>query len=312
MKLFARPALLALFLGSKEVLTTTYKLSDSFAGESFLSGFHHEAISDPTHGRVDYVNQQTAQRLNLTYAHGNTLILRADDKTKLSSSGAGRKSVRIASNKKWTNSVTVLDVRHMPVGCGTWPAFWTVGDDWPNQGEIDIIEGVNDQGPNLVSLHTSDGCMQPQQRSETGTPTSLDCQGNSGCSVRDTKSNSYGPGLNAVGGGWYAMERTSSQIIVWHWARNESPPADVRNGTSAVNTAAWGTPVARFVNNQCDVKSKFGPHQIVINLTFCGDWAGAVYGQSGCPSNCVDYVDNNPSAFKNAYWDIASVRVYLS
>lgn len=32
-----------------------------------------------------------------------------------------------------------FDIRHMPQGCGTWPAAWEVGDDWPNQGEVDIV-----------------------------------------------------------------------------------------------------------------------------------------------------------------------------
>jgi hypothetical protein len=41
-----------------------------------------------------------------------------------------------------------------------------------------------------------------------------------------------------------------------------------------------------------------------------GDWAGATYPSQGCPGNCVDYVNNNPGAFANAYWDIAAVRVY--
>lgn len=28
----------------------------------------------------------------------------------------------------------------LPSGNGMWPAFWTLGDDWPTQGEIDILE----------------------------------------------------------------------------------------------------------------------------------------------------------------------------
>lgn len=39
----------------------------------------------------------------------------------------------------------------------TWPAVWEVGDNWPHKGEIDILEGVNDKGPNAVTLHTNAG-----------------------------------------------------------------------------------------------------------------------------------------------------------
>lgn len=26
----------------------------------------------------------------------------------------------------------------MPFGCGTWPAYWLVGPNWPSGGEIDV------------------------------------------------------------------------------------------------------------------------------------------------------------------------------
>jgi beta-glucanase (GH16 family) len=58
-------------------------------------------------------------------------------------------SVRIKSNKTYKYGVTVFDIRHMPQGMGTWPAAWTVQENgWPNYGEIDILEGVNDVSPN--------------------------------------------------------------------------------------------------------------------------------------------------------------------
>jgi hypothetical protein len=57
-----------------------------------------------------------------------------------------------------------------------------------------------------------------------------------------------------------------------------------------------------------------------------GDWAGNVFAGQGCGSSCTgmsppfdltlpahhvaDYVNNNPGAFSQAYWDIAGVRVY--
>ena len=55
----------------------------------------------------NYVDQDTALADNLTYASGDTFIIRADHKTVLSSSGPGRNSVRIQSNKQYYNHVAV-------------------------------------------------------------------------------------------------------------------------------------------------------------------------------------------------------------
>jgi hypothetical protein len=98
----------------------------------------------------NYVNQATALAQNLTYAHGNTLILRADHTTAIpATSLTGRNSVRIKSVKTYTTHVAVFDVRHMPEGCGTWPAIWEVQENgWPAGGEVGIVEGVNNVGPN--------------------------------------------------------------------------------------------------------------------------------------------------------------------
>ncbi len=86
--------------------------------------------------------------------------------------GVGRKSVRITSKASFTHGLIISDIGHMPGGiCGTWPARtyptrvnlcmcaydiidWTLGPNWPSNGEIDIIEGVNNAATNLMSLHT--------------------------------------------------------------------------------------------------------------------------------------------------------------
>ncbi|TCD62347.1 hypothetical protein EIP91_007045 [Steccherinum ochraceum] len=288
-------------------LAATYSLSDNHVGSDFLSSFVHEAIADPTHGRVNYVDQATAIAQNLTYASGNTLILRADSKATLDPSGPGRNSVRIRSQKTYTTHVTVFDIAHMPEGCGTWPAAWeTAETGWPDLGEVDI-------SPNAMTLHTNANCNMPASRAQTGNPTSNVCDivasGNTGCGVQSTTPNSFGPPFNAIGGGFYAMERTNSFIKVWFWQRSDgSTPGDLKGGASSINTDAWGTPNALFPNTDCDLASHFGPNNIIIDLTFCGDWAGipSIFNGAGCAA----FVNQNPSAFANAFWQINAVRVY--
>ena len=49
----------------------------------------------------------------------------------------------------------MIDIQHMPTGKGTWPAWWSYGPDWPNNGEIDTIETVNIEDVVQQTLHTS-------------------------------------------------------------------------------------------------------------------------------------------------------------
>jgi hypothetical protein len=41
-----------------------------------------------------------------------------------------------------------------------------------------------------------------------------------------------------------------------------------------------------------------------------GDWAGNTFAADGCPGTCADLVNNDPAAFVEAYFDIASIKVY--
>ncbi|KAF9475567.1 2 beta-glucanase [Pholiota conissans] len=296
-----------------------YAISDTITGEAFYTRFDWETMDDPTHGRVNYVDEKTSRQQNLTYASDDTFILRADHKSVVKSTARGRNSVRIISKKTYTTHVAIFDVRHMPQGCGTWPAIWeTQGDDWPTGGEIDIVEGANDQGPNAATLHTTPGCSMPFYQRGTGAPGQLDCNwqvnSNTGCGVRFGGGMSYGPNFNANRGGWFALERTNDHISVWFWPRNATvipnEIEDVNGDTFTLSTTKWGTPAAYFPNTDCNMKKYFGEHNIIINLTLCGDWAGSTYSQTKCPSSCVDFVNNNPSSFSKAYFDIGSIRIY--
>ncbi|KAH9927491.1 2 beta-glucan [Epithele typhae] len=311
-------ALFALSTLVSSVLGATYPLKDKFVGEDFFTGFSHQAIADPTHGRVNYVDQATAKAQNLSFASDTSFIMRADSFTVLDANGPGRNSVRIQSNNKYATHVSVYDIRHMPQGCGTWPAAWEVSENWPTEGEVDILEGTNDIEPNQSTLHTSANCAMPHERSMTGVSVSDNCDvaanGNAGCGVQSTIPKSYGKSFNAANGGFYAMERTPTFIKVWFWSRDDpAVPADVKTPGAAVNTDAFGTPAALFVNDACDIATHFAAHNIVINLTFCGDWAGIPQffnTLGGCPGVCSDFVNANPAAFADAFWDIAGIHVY--
>ena len=78
---------------------------------------------------------------------------------------------------------------------------------------------------------------------------------------------------------------------------------------------SWGLPMVHFpLGQDCD-EEHFSKLKIVINLTFCGDWAGSKFswGLGRCrlkgPS-CDRYVRENPEAFSDAFWAVRHVQVY--
>ncbi|KAF9218716.1 hypothetical protein BS17DRAFT_822536 [Gyrodon lividus] len=157
----------------------------SLTGQSFLNAFTWQTITDPNNGRVNYIDEATAHSKGLVSVSGNQVTLRTDSTTTLDPTGPGRDTFRLMSNDQYTTHVAIFDIAHMPQGCATWPAVWfvrsrpfvlsipthlecEVGADWPNEGEIDIVEGVNNQNQNLITLHTSADCTMPPSRSMTG------------------------------------------------------------------------------------------------------------------------------------------------
>jgi hypothetical protein len=184
--------------------------------------------------------------------------------------GLGRSSVRVTSVKSYNHGLIILDLAHMPGGvCGTWPAFWMVGPNWPNNGEVDIIEGVNSQESNSMTLHTDAGCSITNNKEYTGTMTTTNCDVNAagqalnaGCQINTPSTLSYGSGFNAQGGGVYATEWTSEAISIWFFPRG-SIPSDITNGSP--NSAGWGEATANF-SGGCDIDSHFQNQQIVRPL----------------------------------------------
>ncbi|KAL6234352.1 endo-1,3(4)-beta-glucanase xgeA [Aspergillus navahoensis] len=308
----------AILLPSVAHAAGSYKLQESWEGEKILNHFHFFDGADPTNGFVTYANQSYAESAGLVKTtDSGSLYLGVDYETVLTANGPGRESVRIESNEYYDQGLYVVDIQHMPGSiCGTWPAFWTVGPDWPTDGEIDIIEGVNKHEANKIVLHTSDTCDVGGGYEMTGNMTSSECgeaSGTIGCVVQGQQGSSGDP-FNKQGGGVYAMEWQEEYLKIWYFPRS-SIPASLAAGTPDVSS--FGTPMAHL-QGSCNFKERFTHQKLILDTTFCGDWAGGVFGDSGCPVSdpsdpmlsCKNYVAQNPAAYKNAYWELNSIKIY--
>lgn len=91
-------------------------------------------------GYVNYVTAGEAQSLGLIKNQGSQVYMGVDTWSHLDPNGPGRKSTRIQSKTAYTHGLIIADFAHIPGNsCGSWPAFWMVGPNWPNQGELDIV-----------------------------------------------------------------------------------------------------------------------------------------------------------------------------
>lgn len=328
----------------------TYSLSETYAGEQFFDKFNYFTGYDPTGGMVHYVPKEQAQQLNLTYSSASRSILRVDTSVGPGSTpdaSTGRFSVRVTSKSTYDKGLFLFDVRHAPIGCATWPALWLSDhDNWPTNGEIDVMESMNPPAPgqvskadtssdgthdgnsNMMTLHTTDGCEMSVKRQMEGNSLQSDClnstNGNAGCGVAVPQQigggNGYGSGFNTGGGGVIALEIRDAGIRLWQFARGSSMPSDIssfaanvgtNNGRVVPNPSTWGTATADFPSTECTIGNHFRNQSIIINVTVCGDAIYPKWESSGCPMDtCQKFQAENPSAFTDAYWEFGGFEVY--
>ncbi|KAJ5083867.1 hypothetical protein NUU61_008446 [Penicillium alfredii] len=293
-----------------------YELVETWQGDHFLDYFNFHTGSDPTNGYVNYLDRHSAESAGLfKVKESGSVYLGVDHNTTLTPSGKGRDSVRIGSKKYYDKSLVVADIAHMPgAACGSWPAFWSVGKEWPGDGEIDIIEGVNLHDHNEIVMHTSGTC-KIEDKGMSGTVNATGCGedlGPVGCVIKGDKG-SYGNSFNRQGGGVYAMQWTDEFLKIWFFPRRSIPKS---LSTGKPDVTEFGTPMA-LVQDSCDVANSFKPQSFTFDVTFCGDWAGGVFHESGCPmsgsdsfQSCINHVAKNPGDFEQSYWEINSVKIY--
>lgn len=152
---------LSLSLLAGLVSATNYNLVKDYSGNNFYNQFDFFTGLDPTEGFTNYVSHDKAVEYGLIW-NKSIPTWGVDSYTHLdASSGGGRTSVRMTSKDTFTHGLFIVDIEHMPQSsCGVWPAFWTFGQtgNWPQSGEIDIVEYANLGSNNKVSGHTLSGC----------------------------------------------------------------------------------------------------------------------------------------------------------
>ncbi|KAJ6602233.1 glycoside hydrolase family 16 protein [Mycena sp. CBHHK59/15] len=273
---------------------TTYDMVKEYAGSSFFNDWnfygHFDNLTNGT--RCTFVTESVASSSKLAYVDSTTnrAIIKVDNTSTVVFNDK-RNTVRISSKDLFSvGSIWIADMYHVPYGCSVWPAFWSQAPDWPTGGEIDTFEHWNMELHNQMTLHTDPGCNQVSPLQTSTIVNSTDCShldnSNAGCGVMDPAADSYGAAFAAAQGGVFVTEFAESGISVWFFDRSSIPKSISGNASSAQN--------------------------LIFDITLCGDAAGAtsVFAQT-CSGVCYnDYVVGNGSVYNNAYFDVASVRVY--
>ncbi|KIJ25378.1 glycoside hydrolase family 16 protein [Sphaerobolus stellatus SS14] len=308
-------ATVSIFKYKPGILSTCLLFVDFFNEFDFWdSGNVSDPTADSTYPTAAYyMPKEAAQNQSLAYVTDQGNFRLGVDSTFTYHGLDLRPSVRITSHKTIQQGLIIIDAAHVAYALTAWPSIWLtdVSQPWPTAGEIDIYESVGLSHQNTMSYHTSSGCFYDANATQTGilSTVSLDCNalsnGDQACGSADPNTNSFGEGANTGGGSVYALEWTDSAMKMWHFNR-VGVPADITKGKP--NPSVWGPPVANLASTYCELNSYFGPQSLIMNIDLCGTWAGSVY--PGGPQACFKYAQANPEAFKDAYFEIASVKFY--
>ncbi|KAH8825287.1 glycoside hydrolase family 16 protein [Flagelloscypha sp. PMI_526] len=300
--------------------TFSYDLVHDYSGLSFFDAWDFYGSWDNlTLGDVWWLNKDEAFSSYLAYINdaGNA-ILRIDN-VQTVVAPYKRNSVRITSQASYdVGSLWVADIVHIPYGCAVWPAFWTMGPKWPDDGEIDIIESINLRTTNQMALHTTPGCFHDAPPNQIGQSIYDDCSLPSGCTVQELQPNNFAEGFASNGGGVYAAQFDISGVYIWFWPRQRVPPSlALADSSMILSMDDFGPPSAAYPNTTCNIPQFFTSQRLVIDITMCGTWAGLPENFlplcAGSTGLCYeDGVLGPGSRFDQAYFEIKYVRAYTT
>lgn len=299
----------SLITGPPSLPVGQYTLIELQEGEAFFDSyvFYNGKDSEGSKGYVNYVNKEKAFALNIarvdyepkTNVFDNTdngnIVSSGDDNEEepfiyMSTSATAegpRDSVRLEGLRRFNRGLFILDVRHMPAGCGTWPAFWLTDEpNWPVNGEIDILEGVNTQTRAKTAMHTTKGCDMEDvplgvktgywdtasgvpMRNGDIDPTVREARDcfvynphqwlNQGCVAMHERNDTMGEPLNQNGGGIFVLEWDPINRLIKSWVftphtevpenlKDSLQTASYTDESKRVNPdpRTWGLPYAYF------------------------------------------------------------------
>ncbi|CAJ1329242.1 unnamed protein product [Effrenium voratum] len=315
-----------------------YGLKWQAQGHGFFDLFHF-IETDSNNGATHYVPHYEAKRLGIVEEHSNHAIMRAGPRSP--SKRMKRTSAKIFSKSYWNYFLVTMRFTHVPFGCGVWPAFWTHAPRsvWPNGGELDILEWANDF-PGQVSFHTGERnkCrLHHQAMNPPGCTPMPDTNGmNYDCDTHYPSKLGCAPNRLPIhpGNHWanqpgvVAAEWTPEFVKVFYIPEAELEKAGLE-GAGAPQPDDWDQYIMSYLpfkksedleSGTCPNPDKvLWPQQLVFQTSFCGDWAGKTWGNSG---SCVNVVgptmdrcdavdplapDTKPESFEH---DCCSMYVY--
>ncbi|KAF4563910.1 hypothetical protein EYR36_003155 [Pleurotus pulmonarius] len=301
----------------------SYDLVRDYSGQTFFDGWDFFGSWDNlTLGDVWWLNRNDAFSQGLVFINdAQRAVLKVDNVNDVPFNEK-RASIRITTQEAYgVGSLWILDAVHLPFGCSVWPAFWTKGTgEWPDTGEIDIMEGINLMTSNQMALHTLPGCTHTTPPNQMGITRENDCSEPSGCVVAETSPGSLGAAFAAAGGGVWAVQFDVAGVFMWFWSRANIPPSVTEaTSTSPMDVSQWGPPSASYPSTTCNITQFFSAQNIVLDITLCGSWAGLpeqytpACGSSGPTGIC--YNDNvvGPGArFDDAFFEVNYLRAYTT
>lgn len=150
--------IIIVFLLSVNLFAQSWKLiwSDEFDGTTLNTNYWSFEIGTGTNGWGNNELQYYTSRSNNIKVENGMLVI-----TALQESFGGRNytSARIKTQGKKSFKYGKIEARmKLPVGKGSWPAFWMLGDNitflgWPKCGEIDIMEHINNTPDVYGTMH---------------------------------------------------------------------------------------------------------------------------------------------------------------